>query len=293
MADPLEALRRPIVPLDPDPSFTIRLRSHLERALVEGDEVMPALESPSRTESTNVTPPADGDIAFFSLHVPSADRARAFYGEVLGWRFGDPMEPGGYDRIVNLSLPGGVWDGEGVPGVPNPGVHLVRHVADLAASSAKVRALGGTASEPEVTPYGSRARCTDDQGNGFALLQHPPGVAQSAQNGERPGDLAYITIAPGDEQLAATFYGGLFGWQFRPGSVEHALQVEGPTPQTGMWGGTGRPNVMLMYRVDDVAVAVAKVRALGGEATDPAQMPYGVTSDCVDDQGMAFYLGQL
>jgi predicted enzyme related to lactoylglutathione lyase len=289
----LEALRRPIVALDPDPSFAAQLRSRLNNALAEGDEAMPALNSPLRAGRASVPPPADGDIAFFSLHVPSADRARAFYGEVLGWQFGDPMEPGGYDRVVNLSLPCGVWDGEGVPGVPNPGVHLVRHVSDLEASTAKVRALGGTASEPEVTPYGRRARCTDDQGNGFALLQQPPGVAHAAQNGERPGDLAYVTMAIADEQLAATFYGELFGWQFRPGGVEHGLQVEGPTPQTGLWGGTGRPNVTLMYRVDDVAAAVATVRALGGQATDPEQMPYGVTSDCVDDQGMAFYLGQL
>jgi predicted enzyme related to lactoylglutathione lyase len=289
----LEALRRPIVPLDPDPSFAAQLRSQLKHALAEGDQAMSTLKSPVRASRADVQPPADGDIAFFSLHVPSADRARAFYGEVLGWQFGDPMEPGGFDRVVNLSLPAGVWDGEGVPGVANPGVHLVRHVANLEASIAKVRALGGTASEAEVTPYGSRARCTDDQGNGFALLQQPPGVALAAPNGERPGDLAYVTMAPGDEQLAATFYGELFGWQFRPGSVEHALQVEGPTPQTGVWGGSGRPNVMLMYRVEDVAAAVATVRALGGEATDPAQMPYGVTSDCVDDQGMAFYLGRL
>jgi len=31
----------------------------------------------------------------------------------------------------------------------------------------------------------------------------------------------------------------------------------------------------------------------GGTATDPEQMPYGITSDCVDDQGFSFYLGQL
>jgi predicted enzyme related to lactoylglutathione lyase len=101
------------------------------------------------------------------------------------------------------------------------------------------------------------------------LLHQPSAVALAAHNGE------------------------LFGWQFRPGSVEHGLQVDGPTPQTGMWGGSGRPNVTLMYRVDDIATAVVTVRALGGEASDQAQMPYGVTSDCVDDQGMAFSLGQL
>lgn len=279
MADPLEVLRRPIVPLDPDPAFTARLRSRLERTLIEGDDM------PVQTRT-------DGDIAFFSLHVPSADRARDFYSGVLGWQYGDSELGGRLDQIVNLSLPGSIWDGEAVPGVPNPGVHLVHHVADLEAAVAKVRELGGTATDPFPSPYGLRSRCTDDQGNGFGLIQEQSASA-TAINGELPGDLAYLTICPGDEQRAATFYTALFGWGFHPGSVEHGLQIEGSTPQGGIWGGTGRQNVMLMYRVDDVAAAVAKVRELGGQATEPAQMPYGVTSDCVDDQGMTFYLGQL
>jgi predicted enzyme related to lactoylglutathione lyase len=187
-----------------------------------------------------------------------------------------------------------VWDGEGVPGVPKPGIHLIRHVADIEAAVARVRELGGTADDVYDTPYGLRTRCLDDQGNGFSLVQENGGAATtSSENGDRPGDLAYVTMCPGDEQRAATFYGGLFGWQFRAGGVEHGLQVDGPTPQMGIWGGTGRQNVVLMYRVDDVEAAVAKVRELGGQATDPAQMPYGITSDCVDDQGMTFYLGQL
>ena len=416
MADPLEALRRPIVPLDPDPSFAARLRSRLTRALMEGDPVtavvteqilvpylavhdahaaldwyadvfgaevvgapivmpdgrighaeiivagatiyladdypeidavgpvgrgtgttvslhltVPSVDSTVATAlrhrahlerppadqpygrtgvirdpfghrwmiqspvgaAAEPTPPADGDLAFFSLHVPSADRAREFYSAVLGWSFGDPSELGGFDQVMNLSLPAGVWDGEPVPGVPNPGVHLVHHVSDIDSAVAKVRALGGTATDPEPTPYGLRARCTDDQGNGFSVVQTPPGAAAPAANGERAGDLAYITIRPGDEQRAATFYGGLFSWQFTPGRVEHGLQVQGPMPMAGLWGGESSQNVSLMYRVDDVAAAVAKVRELGGQATDPERQPYGVTSDCVDNQGMTFYLGEM
>jgi hypothetical protein len=38
---------------------------------------------------------------------------------------------------------------------------------------------------------------------------------------------------------------------------------------------------------------VVKVRELGGQATDPERQPYGVTSDCVDNQGMTFYLGEM
>ncbi|HVY09091.1 MAG TPA: VOC family protein [Mycobacteriales bacterium] len=290
MADPLEILRRPIVALDPDPSFATRLRAQVERALDEGE---PMSSTSPVSPVTAASTAADGDIAFFSLHVPSAERAREFYRELLGWQFGDSLELGRYDQVVNLSLPCGVWDGGGVPGVPNPGVHLVHHVADIEAAVARVRELGGTAEDPYSTPYGLRTRCLDDQGNGFSLVQEAVRRPAPAEHGELPGDLAYVTVSPGDEQRAAAFYSGLFGWGFHPGNVERGLQVEGMHPGGGFWGGTGRQNVMLMYRVADVAAAAAKVRELGGQATDPVQMPYGITSDCVDDQGMAFYLGEL
>ena len=47
-----------------------------------------------------------------------------------------------------------------------------------------------------------------------------------------------------------------------------------------------------MWTVPDVPRAVEAVRRNGGTATDPEQQPYGVSSECVDDQGMRFYLGE-
>jgi uncharacterized protein len=46
-----------------------------------------------------------------------------------------------------------------------------------------------------------------------------------------------------------------------------------------------------MWKVDDVPAAVERVRAAGGTSTEPAEMPYGITADCRDDQGVRFYLG--
>lgn len=415
MADPLDILRRPIVPLDPDPAFAARLRTRVARALTEGDPmtatvaeqvlvpylavrnaraaldwyvdalgasvigepiVMPDgrighaelavagatiylsdehpeidvigpagrggttvtlhLSVPSADDAVDaavrhgaqlerspadqpygrtgvirdpfghrwmlqspvtapvpVSAPAAGDVTYFSLHLPDADKARTFYGAVLGWQFGDTDEPGQSHQVVNLSLPAGVWSGFDLPGVTRPGVHLIRRVDDVHAAVARVRALGGTATEPEQERYGLRARCTDDQGNGFAILELGPDVPRPEEHGSRHGDVSYITVAPGDEQRAADFYGALFGWQFRPGYVERGLQVEGPRPMTGFWGGPAQQNVTLMFRVDDIATAIDLVRRHGGQASDPEQQSYGITSECVDDQGMAFYLGQL
>jgi predicted enzyme related to lactoylglutathione lyase len=414
MADPLEILRRPLVPLDPDPAFASRLRAHLARALTEGEPmtaataestlvpylavhdaraaldwyvdalgaeivgepiVMPdgrighaelrvsgatvylsddhpeidvigpvgrggttvtlhltvpsadatvetavgsgarlerapadepygrtgvvrdpfghrwMIQSPVGAAAVNRSP-AVGDVAYFSLYVASADRARQFYGDVLGWRFGDTDDPSHAEQVVNLSLPAGVWSGPEMPGVRKPGVLLVHRVDDLRAALARVRALDGTATDPRRESYGLVADCTDDQGNGFSLLEMPVDAPRPPINGAVPGDVSYITVSPGDEQRGSAFYSELFGWRFTPGNVDRGLQVEGPQPMTGFWGGPGRQTVVLMYRVADIDAAAARVRALGGQATQPEQQPYGITAECVDDQGMAFYLGQ-
>jgi predicted enzyme related to lactoylglutathione lyase len=62
---------------------------------------------------------------------------------------------------------------------------------------------------------------------------------------------------------------------------------------TGIGGGATDPAVVPMYAVDDIEVAVAAVRTAGGSAGDIDRMPYGLTAECRDDQGLPFYLGQL
>jgi hypothetical protein len=47
-----------------------------------------------------------------------------------------------------------------------------------------------------------------------------------------------------------------------------------------------------MWRVDDIAAAVERVRAAGGTSTDVEQQSYGLSATCTDDQGLQFYLGQ-
>jgi predicted enzyme related to lactoylglutathione lyase len=107
-----------------------------------------------------------------------------------------------------------------------------------------------------------------------------------------PGDIVYVTWMVNDEARTAAFFGELLGWRFTPGSVEHALRVDGPNLLGGLWGkgAEARNDAKLMYHVPDIGDAVLKVRALGGTATDPELMPYGWSADCTDDQGMEFWL---
>jgi uncharacterized protein len=47
-----------------------------------------------------------------------------------------------------------------------------------------------------------------------------------------------------------------------------------------------------VWRVTDVAAAVARVREAGGTSTEPHREPYGLIAECTDYQGTRFSLTQ-
>ena len=103
---------------------------------------------------------------------------------------------------------------------------------------------------------------------------------------------AGITVEVPDSARFRAFFGQVAGWRFQRARVEDGWSVEDVAPMMGLHGGHDQATGVPMYRVDDIATAVERVREAGGTATDPAAQPYGVTSECVDDQGTRFYLGQ-
>jgi predicted enzyme related to lactoylglutathione lyase len=101
-------------------------------------------------------------LALYDLARP---QARAFYGEVLGWRFSPGRVEDGWqvDDVVPMTgLSGGHRQATGVP---------MWLVEDIAAAVQRVRDAGGTSTEPQRQPYGVMADCTDDQGMHFYLGQ--------------------------------------------------------------------------------------------------------------------------
>ena len=223
-----------------------------------------------------------GDVGYAWLSAPDPDRAAEFYAAVLGWEYAPGHVEGGR-QVVGQSLPMGIGRGE-------PGWHLSYSVEDVPAAVELVRAAGGTSTEPEQRPYGTAADCVDDQGVEFAL--HPAGSGpRPPENGARQGDLSYLTLEVVDSARFRTFYGQVLGWTFTGGRIEDGWAVQGVSPMTGMHGGNAAYAAVPMWKVDDVAAAVQRVRAAGGTATDPERQPYGTTSEGTDDQGIRFYLG--
>jgi predicted enzyme related to lactoylglutathione lyase len=230
-----------------------------------------------------------GDIGYVSLWVPDVDRAEAFFGSVLGWSFSPGS--GTQGRQVEGATPHqGMWGG-----VEHNTLFICYVVDDVEAAVARVRAAGGEAQQPADEPYGRVANCVDDQGTPFAVFRPPAGLSgpRLAAHGTHQGDLAYITLEVGDSSRTRAFYGAVLGWQFSAGRVDDGWQVSDVRPGTGIHGGQRPPTAVPMYLVDDIGAAVERVRAAGGTASDPERQPYGVSSDCLDDQGTRFSLGEL
>jgi len=234
--------------------------------------------------------PRHGDIGYVSLWVPDAERAAAFFEAVLGWQY-RPAVDDHARQVEGLNIHHGIQGG-----VPRPTLFLCFAVDDVDAAVSRVSRAGGTADEPTVEPYGRMAGCVDDQGVRFAVFEPPGGTpagAAPAPNGGRHGDLAYLTMEVVDSARSREFYGAVLGWRFQPGHVEDGWTIEDVSPMTGVHGGDPWATTLPMYRVDDIDTAVRRVRDAGGTATDPEVKPYGVTSECTDDQGTRFYLGRL
>lgn len=106
-----------------------------------------------------------GDLAYLTHAVPDTERARAFYGAVLGWTFVPGRVEDGW-QIEGTSPPAGMHGG-----ASQGAIEPVYQVDDLAAALVAVRDHGGQAGEPQQQPYGRIAPCVDDQGAHFQLLQ--------------------------------------------------------------------------------------------------------------------------
>jgi predicted enzyme related to lactoylglutathione lyase len=252
--------------------------------------------SPTATDAPRRTAVRHGDVGYVSLFVPDTERALLFYSAVLGWEY----EPGSGvqgRQVRGLNIHHGVW-GDQEYGT----LFLCFAVDDIASAVQRVRAAGGTADEPRLEPYGLASGCTDDDGVRFAVFEAPSDDSERAAGaagagGTQPspgqGNLEYITMETRSSATARAFYGTVLGWRFSPGHVEDGWQVDDVDPLVGISSGHDRPAGVPMYRVDDIASAVERVRVAGGTATVPDAEPYGTISACVDDQGTRFYLGEM
>ena len=110
-----------------------------------------------------------GELVHFEIGVSDVERAKAFYGPLLGWSFESPGGPMEYTMVSAGAAPGG-----GIYKSDSPGGNPLAHFAvdDIDASLAQVAELGGKAGEKKPVPgMGWYAVCGDADGNTFSLWQ--------------------------------------------------------------------------------------------------------------------------
>ena len=111
------------------------------------------------------------------------------------------------------------------------------------------------------------------------------------------GEIVHIEFPAENPDRATQFWGGLFGWEFggsampdfdyrmaRVSDTSGVAVMASPEP-------AGHPN--FYFDTDDIEASIAKVRELGGEATEKSPVPtHGWFSACRDSEGNAFHLWQ-
>jgi len=294
MTDPLDALRTPVVPADPDPAFAAALRSRLERAVL--DPRGTAVTTTSTETADPAALPWPPSLTPY-IGVPDALQAIDWYvGVFAAERRGEPyVMPDGSIGHAELGIGDAVLMlAGGAPGTPGgapprgiPAYSLHVQVPDVDATVERAVSAGAELERaPADQPYGRTGVIRDPFGHRW-MVQTPPARATRT----RHGDIGYVTIGAPEAERAKDFYGAVLGWRFSVGSVEEGWQVEGPTtPMVGLFGGAAAPEVQLCYRVGDIAAAVERVRAQGGQAAEPERKPYGLLADCTDNQGIRFQL---
>lgn len=109
-----------------------------------------------------------GEIVYFEVPGNDAEATQRFWSTLFNWAFAEGNFPG-YSMIHGPSPMGGMPHRDS-------GQHprIFFGVDDIAAATARVRELGGTAAEPVTIPAGAFANCTDDQGVEFSLFEAAP-----------------------------------------------------------------------------------------------------------------------
>jgi predicted enzyme related to lactoylglutathione lyase len=299
MTDPLDALRAPVEPVDPDPHFAERLRQRLREALLTGEPMT----------TTQETEPAWPPSLTPYIVVSDARAAMDWYVDVFGaTRRGEiyvnddgtvgHAEIGVGNAVLMFAEASELWPdvpvappAEASAGTPVKHSHTLHlQVSDVDGTTRRAAERGASVErEPRDQPYGRGSVIVDPFGHRWILLR-PPGRATR----HRHGDISYVTMVVADDERAKAFYGAVFGWEWEAGSVPNAWGPVGHAGEEfGIWGDRSqRPEVQLCYRVDDIEAALTRVRASGGQAGAMERKPYGLMADCVDDLGAHFQLWQ-
>lgn len=246
-----------------------------------------------------------GMVAWVDLQTPDLDKARGFYGELLGWTFvgGDAPDYGFYTTAHSggRKVAGMAKLGPRSPFPPMWSVYFGTDSAD--ATAAKVQEAGGEIVAPptDVMEEGRMAYFKDPTGVWFGAWQ--PRRHQGAELVEEPGAMTWHEAYTRDVTRAVRFYAEVFGLEQKrmdaPG-MEYWTLHQGPTTVCGVmqmnekFAADAAARWNTYFAVADVDASAMRVASLGGKVeAPPFDSPYGRLTMVADPFGARFCLVQL
>ena len=233
-----------------------------------------------------------GTFYWVGLTTPDAEGARAFYGELIGWAFGDDEIPGGVYKSGDAV---GAMDQQNEH-PPHWNSYVSVTSADETAARAK-RLCASILEEPfDVDGFGRLAVFADPAGAVLCVWE-----PRSHIGAERVNDVGYMgwnELQTRESEAAGDFYGELFGWETEPIEVEGRVvyttvknagnQNGGFMPMAEQHGDA--PSFWLPYfTVSSRDAAMERARELGGTVfAGPLDLPSGKIAVLGDPQGAAF-----
>ena len=109
-------------------------------------------------------------LGYFTIDTPDLDKAKAFYGGLLGWTFDDAASHETYAHVADSEPPFGIRKGQ-----CKVFTHLYFRVEDVDALCKRAVELGGKAEVPSDSSTGRSVSIVDDQGVGVSLWQPKAG----------------------------------------------------------------------------------------------------------------------
>jgi len=248
---------------------------------------------------------ARGTVAWVDLQAPDLDKARRFYGELLGWSFVGGDDPNSqYYTTAQIR-------GRNVAGIaklagqtPLPPAWTVYLATDNADDTARlVKDAGGKTLMPpmDVMEHGRMAVFTDPTGAVFGIWQSKQ--HRGAQVVDEPGAMTWHEVYTRDVTRAREFYAQVFGLEQKrldSPSMEYWTLHKGPKTVGGVMQMTeAMPKDLpahwsTYFAVADADAGAKKVTALGGRImAPPFDTPYGRMAAVFDPSGAGFSIIKL
>ena len=243
----------------------------------------------------------DGDFCWINMLTPEPERARAFFGTVLGWTYDDIPGMGHLVQVDGRNI-GGLFDLAGPntpPGTP-PHIGIMVKVASADETAERVKALGGQSPAVfDVMTSGRMAVCIDPTGVRFDLWQplERAGTDADSLHHDTP---SWFEARTNDVARATVFYSELFGWSsdtmdmptgkytvFRLGDESIAGMV-GLSPEMGATAAEWAVH----FTVRDADAAVRDAASAGGTIRMPVYDIPGVGrgAGIASPQGVTFHV---